>query len=272
MAKKRRKKKKSHKIYALLVIILGLVILVSAFLLLFYVQKVEVSGNEYTEDKVIVESLQKGKNDEKDVCAVNTVYLLVKYRFMEPEIPKSLESMQVSMKNPWTIRVKVKEKSILGYIAEDSAYAYFDQDGEIVLKSTVLREGVPGIEGLDAGETKLYQKLKVKSQTLLNAILDVAAEVKNYNLTPDRIVCEDGGIKLYFGGVRVELGTDISTEKMAQISPIIARLEGKTGVLHLEYYEDDASVITFTEEELEEETLETGDEMADEMSGEEVDE
>ena len=39
---------------------------------------------------------------------------------------------------------------------------------------------------------------------------------------------------------------------MAQISPIIAKLEGKSGVLHLEYYENDSNVITFSEKEADE--------------------
>ena len=119
-------------------------------------------------------------------------------------------------------------------------------------KSTELRDGVPGIEGIDASSTKLYQKIKVKSNKLLQAILNVAVEVKNYNLKPDRIVYEDDGINLYFGDICVQLGTDITTEKMAQISPIIAKLEGKSGVLHLEHYENDSNVITFSEEEADE--------------------
>lgn len=60
-----------------------------------------------------------------------------------------------------------------------SEYAYFDKDGKIVHKSTELRDGVPGIEGIDASSTKLYQKIKVKSNKLLQAILNVAVEVKN---------------------------------------------------------------------------------------------
>lgn len=63
---------------------------------------------------------------------------------------------------------------------------------------------------------------------------------------------EDDGINLYFGDICVQLGTDITTEKMAQISPIIAKLEGKSGVLHLEHYENDSNVITFSEEEADE--------------------
>ena len=244
MAKRRRRRrKKNHRVYALVTLILAIAIIVIGFGLLFYVQKIEVSGNDYTENKVITESMQK------DTLSFNSVYLLIKYRFLKHDTPKSLDSMKVSLKSPWTVKVTVKEKAIIGYLDENGEYAYFDKDGRIVFKSTELRDGVPGIEGIDAGSTKLYQKIKVKSDKLLQAILNVAVEVKNYNLTPDRIVYEDDGINLYFGDICVQLGTDITTEKMAQISPIIAKLEGKSGVLHLEHYENDSNVITFSEEE-----------------------
>ena len=42
-----RKRKKSYKLYALTVIVLGIAIIVMSVFLLFYVQKIEVTGNEY---------------------------------------------------------------------------------------------------------------------------------------------------------------------------------------------------------------------------------
>lgn len=264
MAKRRRRRrKKNHRVYAFVTLILAIAIIVIGFGLLFYVQKIEVSGNDYTEEKTITETMQK------DTLSFNSVYLLVKYRFLKHDTPKSLDSMKVSLKNPWTVKVTVKEKAIIGYLDENGEYAYFDKEGKIVLKSTELQEGVPGIEGIDASSTKLYQKIKVKSDKLLQAILDVAVEVKNYNLTPDRIVYEDDGINLYFGDICVQLGTDVTTEKMAQISPIIAKLAGKSGVLHLEHYEDDSNVITFSEESAEDTSEDTSSEdgSSEDLSG-----
>ena len=124
---KRRRRKKSHRLYALIVIILGIVIIAVSMYLLFYVQRVEIKGNDYTEDKVILESVQKDK------YSVNSLYLIVKYRFMEYEVPGSLISMKVGLKNPWTVKVTVKEKPIIGFIYEDDNYVYFDKTGTVVL-------------------------------------------------------------------------------------------------------------------------------------------
>lgn len=239
MARRRRRKKKSHKLYALVIIILGIAIIVWAMFLLFYVQEIEIKGNEYTEDKIILESVQKDK------YSVNSLYLLIKYRFMEHEVPKSLTSIKVGLKNPWTVRVTVKEKTIIGYITEDDEYAFFDKTGTVVFKGRAMIAGVPGIEGVDAGETKLYKKMKMKDEKLLEAVLNVAQEVKNYNLAPDRIVCMESGIELYFGSIRVVLGMDVTTEKMAQITPILAKLEGRAGTLNLRRFQDESNVIPF---------------------------
>lgn len=70
--------------------------------------------------------------------------------------------MKVSLKSPWTVKVTVKEKTIIGYLDEGSEYAYFDKDGKIVHKSTELRDGVPGIEGIDAGQHKAVSENKSK--------------------------------------------------------------------------------------------------------------
>ena len=51
--KKNKGYKKSHKIYALTVIVLGLAIILLALFLLFYVQRIEVEGNEYTDSQEI---------------------------------------------------------------------------------------------------------------------------------------------------------------------------------------------------------------------------
>ena len=123
MAKKRRRRrKKNHRVYALVTLVLAIAIIVIGFGLLFYVQKIEVSGNDYTENEIITESMQK------DTLSFNSVYLLVKYRFLKHDTPKSLDSMKVSLKSPWTVKVTVKEKTIIGYLDEGSEYAYFDKD------------------------------------------------------------------------------------------------------------------------------------------------
>ena len=73
MGNRRRRKKKSHRIYAFIVLFLGLAIIAAIIFLLFYVQKIEVKGNDYVTEKEIIETVQ---NDD---FSVNALYILGKY-------------------------------------------------------------------------------------------------------------------------------------------------------------------------------------------------
>ena len=92
--KRPRRKKKSHKVYAAIVLTLGVVIICLTILILFYVQRIEIKGNQYCTDKVIVEAIQN------DRFSINTLYVKAKYAMGKGEIPKGLEKMNVEIKNP----------------------------------------------------------------------------------------------------------------------------------------------------------------------------
>lgn len=239
-----RKKKKSYRLYALTVIILGLAIVAMSILLLFYVQKIEVKGNEYTDSQKIVEMV------DKDKYSFNSLYILWKYHFSDYKKPGSIETMKISLQNPWTVKIDVKEKEIIGYVYDNNSYVYFDREGMVILKGTQVIEDVPCIEGIPVANTQLYEVINTGNEDMFEAILDTTKQLKQFELVPDRIFCGDGSIYLYFQNVCVSLGDTVTVEKMAQISPILEKLEGQTGTLHLEHYEDESNTITFDSGEL----------------------
>ena len=114
---------------------------------------------------------------------------------------------------------------------------------------------VPRIEGIDVvlSEVKEFSQLPVTDKKIFSNVLDVTKEVQNNGLTPDRILFEDGEATLVFGNIKVVLGQDNMTEKIAQIQPILEKLAEKhpdiTGVLHLENYSKDNQVINFQPQE-----------------------
>lgn len=242
--KKNKGHKKSHKIYALVVILLGLAIIALAGLLLFYVQRIEVKGNEYTSSDEIVSMVQE------DQGSFNSLYLLWKYHFTDYKKPDSVESMQVSLKAPWIVQVKVEEKPILGYAVGEKSYLYFDSSGEIVWESATLLDGVIAVEGLDVGNAGMGDSLSKGKERLFKELAELTENLEKFKLSADRIVCDGNQIYVYFGDVCVALGSSITTEKVSQISPILEKLEGKKGTLHLEYFEDESDVITFDKDEL----------------------
>lgn len=236
--------KKSHKIYALVVILLGLAIIALSVLLLFYVQRIEVTGNEYTSSEEIVNMV------EEDQGSFNSLYLLWKYHFTDYKKPDSVKSMQVSLKAPWIVQVKVEEKPILGYTVGEKSYLYFDSSGEVVWKSSTLLDGITAVEGFDAGDAEIGDSLSEGKERLFKELSELTENLEKSELSADRIVCDGNQIYAYFGEVCVALGSSITSEKVSQISPILEKLEGKKGTLHLEYFEDESDVITFDQNEL----------------------
>lgn len=241
MGNRRRRKKKSHRIYAFIVLFLGLAIIAAIIFLLFYVQKIEVKGNDYVTEKEIIETVQ---NDD---FSVNALYILGKYALGKGKTLPCLEQMKVRLKAPWSVKIEVKEKPIVGYIQNGELYDYFDKEGLVVLESSALIEGVPYIEGIGLGEVKLYEHLRSKNTKIFEQILETSREITKHDLKPDRIVCEEDVICLYVGRIRIRLGKNVSAVQIAQIAPILEKIGDKEGTLHLENYSEVQGTITFEE-------------------------
>ena len=159
--------------------------------------------------------------------------------------------MNISLKNPWTVRVTVKEKEMAGYVDYDGVYLYFDGEGTALLRTNRLIEGTPYIEGLsfDTAKVELGKKLPVEDDSIFEKIVEVSKNLKKYNLTPDRMSCPDGNIRIYFGIVEVILGSGNYEEKLQQVQPILDKLAelypDTAGTLHLENYDSESESIRF---------------------------
>lgn len=244
------KKKKTHRLYAFIVIVLAVAILAAGILILFYLQGIKISGNEYCTDQEIADVI------EQDKGSFNTIYITAKYALGYGETLPCLESMKVSMKNPWTLQVKVEEKPIVGYVKEGKHYFYFDKTGLVVDESDSLTEGLPSITGLKVKNLELYQTLECDDPGIFEEILETSKEIKKYELDQVKIQCEDNQIFLEIGKVKVNLGSSVSSEQIAQIKPILEKLGDREGTLHLEDYSESGSTITFDIEESQDEISE----------------
>lgn len=226
------------------VILLGMILVFG-----FRVRTIEVEGNEYYGDNSIATWIQN------DRFAVNSLYVLLKYKFTEPDMPSAVEAMEVSLKNPWTLAVKVQEKTMLGYVDYDGAYLYFDRDGTASLRTKEVMEGVPYVEGLafDSSAVVIGEGLPVEDDSIFGKIMETSQYLKENELSPDRLVCGDSGITLYFGKVEVLLGNGEYEDRIAQIKPILDKLQEKYpdtgGTLHLENFDESSEAVRFVPEE-----------------------
>lgn len=235
-----RRKRKGHKLYAFVVLLLGALIIFLAVVLLFHIQRIEITGNEYCTDGQIAELVQSDK------YSVNSIYVCARYAFGYGKSLPCIERMSVRMRLPWVLFVEIKEKQIVGYLPEgDDGRAYFDRDGLIVKKGDTYKKDVPRVEGIDADGTELYTEIESGNSKVFGEILEASQELCKYELPIEKIVCKNSRIYIYIGKVCVSVGNNVTSDKIAQIAPIIEKLEGKEGTLHLENYAEGRETITF---------------------------
>lgn len=242
----KRRKHKKRKIWPVVVsVICALVVLAAAAVFLFRTRAFEVEGSSYYGENTITTWIQNDK------FSVNSLYILAKYNFTDADLPSGVERLQISLKSPWTVKVKVIEKEMAGYLNYDGAYLYFDSAGIVSLRSNRLIEGVPCVEGLsfDAGKMEMGKTLPVEDDTIFGKIVEVSKNLKKCSLMPDKMSCTDGNVQVYFGGVEVLLGSGGYEEKLSQVPPILEKLAelypDTAGTLHLENYSSDSESIRF---------------------------
>ena len=267
MIKEERRRKKRRKIGLYILLILILLIAAGVFIVMnvFTVENVVVEGNE------LYSSTQIENMVLNDEYSWNSLYVDLKYRFVDiGEVP-FVDTMEVSLDNPHTVHIKVYEKGMLGYLYINSIgqNAYFDKDGFVVETSTEVIDGVPKITGISCEEVVLYEKLKLENSDILRDLLNLTQTLKKYNLLPDEIQYDSNMEPvLYYGTIQVKIGSeDNLSQKVVRLSIILPQLDGLSGTLHLETWTPETTDIIWDRAEEQSETEEeTTEEPSEEPS------
>lgn len=267
MIKEERRRKKRRKIGLYILLILILLIAAGVFIVMnvFTVENVVVEGNE------LYSSTQIENMVLNDEYSWNSLYVDLKYRFVDiGEVP-FVDTMEVSLDNPHTVHIKVYEKGMLGYLYINSIgqNAYFDKDGFVVETSTEVIDGVPKITGISCEEVVLYEKLQLENSDILRDLLNLTQTLKKYNLLPDEIQYDSNMEPvLYYGTIQVKIGSeDNLSQKVVRLSIILPQLDGLSGTLHLETWTPETTDIIWDRAEEQPETEEeTTEEPSEEPS------
>lgn len=267
MIKEERRRKKCRKIGLYILLILILLIAAGVFIVMnvFTVENVVVEGNE------LYSSTQIENMVLNDEYSWNSLYVDLKYRFVDiGEVP-FVDTMEVSLDNPHTVHIKVYEKGMLGYLYINSIgqNAYFDKDGFVVETSTEVIDGVPKITGISCEEVVLYEKLQLENSDILRDLLNLTQTLKKYNLLPDEIQYDSNMEPvLYYGTIQVKIGSeDNLSQKVVRLSIILPQLDGLSGTLHLETWTPETTDIIWDRAEEQSETEEeTTEEPSEESS------
>lgn len=234
----------NRKKFILGAIIVGLLLLAAGFAVVvtqFSVTQVSVEGNtQYTDEQIKDMILPEGLLN-------NSIYLSVVYRNKEIKDIPFVEMMDVEIVSNHEIRINVYEKALAGCVNYLGNYMYFDREGIVVETSDRLSEGVPQIKGLTFDHVVMHEKLPVEDDTIFAKILNVTQLLAKYDLRADKIFFgTDKDVTIYFGQARVYLGGDEKMdEKIMQLVPILPHLEGKSGILNMENFDENTVNIPF---------------------------
>ncbi len=246
--KQERKRRKRRRIKLVAALFIVLLLAAAAFVVVkvFTVLNVEVEGNVlYSDDQISTTVL----NDE---YSWNTLYVYLKYRFLDTETVPFIDTMEISIKDPHTLRIMVYEKGIIGYLFDPSSgkNVYFDKDGFVVELSNNIISDVPQIEGIEVENIVLYEELPIKKDDL-RELLTLTQTLKRNNLTPDSIIYgEVHSPVLVYGDVRIFVGDEtLLTQKVARIVKIMPTIRSLSGELHLETWTEEATNIVFDKDE-----------------------
>lgn len=240
------KRQSKTSVLKICIIFMVLFVLICSVILIvkykFTITSVEVVGSEHYTDDEIADMVMSGKYGH------NSIYLYLKYRNKDMDSIPFIEQMDVELKSPQSVKIQVYEKAVAGYVEYLGHYLYFDKDGIIVESSTEQMDGIPFVTGLSFDHVVLHEKLPIEDTDIFKMILNITQLLTKYEISTDRIYFDaDQDITLYFGTSRAYLGTsDYIDEKINKLRFILPKMEGKSGVLHMENYTGEGRDFSFS--------------------------
>lgn len=230
----------------LMVLLMAVVGGAGLYILNFYtIRTVYVEGNvHYTEEEIKSIVMNGFLGD-------NSLYLSLKYKRKGIEGIPFVDEMDVEILSPDTIRITVYEKALTGCIRYMDTYVYFDRDGYVVESSAVRTVGVPQVMGLKFEHIVTGDKIPVENEAVFNSILNITRMLQKYSLMADKIYFNDSGdITIYFQNIKVALGNNSATleDKLMLLPELLPRLEGKSGILQMQNYDESGGKYTFKPE------------------------
>ncbi len=209
-------------------------------------EKVTVEGNKHYTAKEIADMVMEGPLGD------NSLVLSLKYKNKKITDVPFVDSISVSVTDKDSIQITVFEKALAGYVEYLDRYMYFDKDGYVVESSNVLTPGIPQVTGIRFSSIEIGKKLGSAEDDFFSRTLDITKLMSKYDLEVDKIhFHDDGEVTLFFGNVRVALGNDSKhiEDKVMNLPFMLERLEGLSGVLHMEEYDETNGMYVFKKDE-----------------------
>ncbi len=228
-------------------IVFGIIVIaLLCCIFLFEVKYVVVEGNiHYTDEEIKTMVLD-------DWVSANSILVSFVKNDEKIENVPFLDSIQIDYMSRNTIRIRVNEKFIVGYVEQDQKYWYFDQDGIVVENAAGLvmtaeerimlsesqseeiagdgesemqdsivaveaempvKNYVPLVKGLEFGSVEVGEELKVKNSKVFNTLASLNQMINKDDIPPKYVYFdEDSNLFLFYENIEVRLGQDENLE------------------------------------------------------------
>lgn len=238
----RRRRGRGKTVAIVLGVIFAIVLLIGILLFAIQIKEIEVTGNKHYTEEQIVDLIFD------ETWSKNSAYCYYENNFQEPKSIPFIEEYKVEFQSPTKVRVVVYEKSVVGYVSYMSSYMYFDKDGIIVESSGEQLPGIPWITGMEFGHIVLHQPLPVANQSIFDQILNLTQVLSVNGVKVDKINYNSFlEAELTIGDIVVELGNDENLNgKVSELSDILPEIEGLSGTLYLDSYDENNSNPMYT--------------------------
>ena len=207
----------------------------------YRIANVYVEGSSHYTDAEIIDFVMEGK------FGTNSLYLSYKYKNKAIDDLPFVETMDVTVISPDSVKITVYEKALAGYIEYLGRYVYFDKDGYVVEVSEKKTVGIPEVIGIDFDYVVLYEQLPAKDMSLFKSVLNITQLMTKYGVEAQKMYFKDSGeIVLYKDDIVINLGQEENLDiKIMNLPPMLEKLEGRSGTLKMENYDETTKKVTF---------------------------
>ena len=231
----------------ILVLVLGIAIASYLIGTRFQIDSISVTGNiHYTEEEIIEYVTSDGYIN-------NSFILSIKNKLFEIEPIPFVDKFEIEYLSNHKIAIVVYEKAMAGCTEYMGEYIYFDKDGIVLETSTIRLEDIPCVYGITFTSFTLHEQMRGSDIEKFKDVLTITQLIQKYNIPIENIeFTQDEQLFLVVGDISILMGDDSNMEeKIAELTNILPKLEGKKGILHMETFSKVDTYLRFetTEEE-----------------------
>ena len=235
------KKRKILRKLILLSFLLGIVIAAYLIGTRFKIDSISVTGNvHYTEEEIIEYVTSDGYID-------NSLILSVKNKLFEIDPIPFIDKFEIEYLSNHKIAIVVYEKAMAGCTEYMGEYIYFDKDGIVLETSEKRLDDIPCVYGITFTSFTLHEQMQGSDIEKFKEVLVITQLLQKYNIPIENIeFTEEEQLFLVAGDISILMGEDSDMEeKIAELTNILPKLEGKKGILHMETFSKTNTYLRF---------------------------